>query len=317
VIFPPVLWSYLTLDEGASHVLAIARYLHTSIVERLLGRVYPDARNLQIVATAGGNSAIPGDPEQLILLKPDAVFTWSWFSEPLEAIRFPGVVEFNYDDKEPDKSDVAIWNLVARATQKSARGDALLKRYSEKRASLQGLIPTQRSPGLRVAIISSNGDNHFLIGKTDYLNDRMKPLGAENCDPSKNNSDLDPEELIRLDPDIIVLMSYEDDTYLPQDVYKDSRFRYLKAVRDHRVYKMPSGGSRMEGPVEEPLLLLWLAELFHPEEMPRRLRDEFKETYQEVYHYRLSNDEIDRTLFLKENSLSAGYGRFARAEALP
>jgi hypothetical protein len=46
----------------------------------------------------------------------------------------------NYGNKDPDKSDLAIWNLVARVTRKSARGDVLLKRCSAKRASLVAMI---------------------------------------------------------------------------------------------------------------------------------------------------------------------------------
>jgi hypothetical protein len=46
-----------------------------------------------------------------------------------------------------------------------------------------------------------------MVAKLGYLDGRLQSLGGENCDPSRNNSDLDPEELIRLDPDIIVLMS--------------------------------------------------------------------------------------------------------------
>ena len=40
--------------------------------------------------------------------------------------------------------------------------------------------------------------------------------------------------------------------------------------------------------------------------MPRRLRDEYRETYQEVYHYAISDDEIDRAIYLDENHHSAG-----------
>jgi len=46
--------------------------------------------------------------------------------------------------------------------------------------------------------------------------------------------------------------------------------------------------------------------------MPRRLRAEYKETYQEVLHYALSDDDIDRAIYLNENSHSAGYERFMR-----
>lgn len=68
----------------------------------------------------------------------------------------------------------------------------------------------------------------------------------------------------------------------------------------------------MNEPVEDPLLIEWMAEVFYPDIMPRRLREEYKETYWDVYHYHISDDEIDKAIFLDENCRSAGYERFVR-----
>jgi iron complex transport system substrate-binding protein len=68
----------------------------------------------------------------------------------------------------------------------------------------------------------------------------------------------------------------------------------------------------MNEPVEDPLLLGWMAEVFYPDIMPRNLRDEYKESYQEVYHYSISDDEIEKAIYLVENRRSAGYERFER-----
>jgi hypothetical protein len=65
--------------------------------------------------------------------------------------------------------------------------------------------------------------------------------------------------------------------------------------------------------VEEPLMLRWFAEILYPGQISGSLRTEYKKTYAEVYHYSVSDDEIDRTLYLKDNLQSAGYERFARA----
>jgi hypothetical protein len=43
-------------------------------------------------------------------------------------------------------------------------------------------------------------------------------------------------------------------------------------------------------------LLDWLAEIIHPDAMPRRLRAEYRETYREVFHYGLTDDAIDRAI---------------------
>jgi iron complex transport system substrate-binding protein len=88
-------------------------------------------------------------------------------------------------------------------------------------------------------------------------------------------------------------------------------FQSLRAVRERRIYKLPEH-TNMNELVEDPLLLTWMAELFYPDAMPRQLRDEYKETFQEVYHYSVSDDEIDKVIYLEENRHSAGYERFVR-----
>ncbi len=64
--------------------------------------------------------------------------------------------------------------------------------------------------------------------------------------------------------------------------------------------------------MDEPLLQLWMAELLYPNELSETLREQFKATYQEIYHYAISDDDIDKAVFLKENISSAGYERFVR-----
>jgi hypothetical protein len=71
----------------------------------------------------------------------------------------------------------------------------------------------------------------------------------------------------------------------------------------------------MDGPVEGPIMDLWMALMIHPDLKPERsLRTEIQETYHEVYGYIMSEAEIDEYLFLPDNTLSAGYERIIRAE---
>lgn len=45
-----------------------------------------------------------------------------------------------------------------------------------------------------------------------------------------------------------------------------------------------------------------MAQVFCPDINLPRLRDEYKQQYRDVYHYVITDDEIDRLIYLKENS---------------
>ena len=60
-----------------------------------------------------------------------------------------------------------------------------------------------------------------------------------------------------------------------------------------------------------------MAEVFYSDIMSHKLREEYRETYQEVYHYAISDDEIDKLLSPEENRHSAGYDLFVRQKTGP
>jgi iron complex transport system substrate-binding protein len=92
-------------------------------------------------------------------------------------------------------------------------------------------------------------------------------------------------------------------------------YRSLRAVKDRRVYTAPMF-SLSDLFLEEPLLLDWLAEIFYPDAAPPQLRAKYKQAFLELFQYQLSDDEIDRAIYVKENLQSQGYERFARQALL-
>jgi iron complex transport system substrate-binding protein len=122
---------------------------------------------------------------------------------------------------------------------------------------------------------------------------------------------LDPEQILRFDPDVIVMPSFRGEA-APKRLYGDPTWQALRAVRQRRVYLMPESSS-FNFPVDETLLLTWLAELLHPS-LPLVTRAAYREIYAQAYHYELGDDEIDQSLFMKENCNSVGYERFAREQ---
>jgi iron complex transport system substrate-binding protein len=141
----------------------------------------------------------------------------------------------------------------------------------------------------------------------------MTRAGGENPARDQNFSgEMNIEQMMLLDPDVIILVPSVLASTTPSTFYNDPRWRPIRAVRDKRVYLMPATTSYNQ-PVDERLILNWMAEIFRPEVMPRRARGLYREVYRAVYNFDLNDEEIDNALFLNENSVSAGYERFFRS----
>ncbi|HEY3309117.1 MAG TPA: ABC transporter substrate-binding protein [Desulfuromonadaceae bacterium] len=311
VIFPPMLWSYLTVDEGAANVLAVSNFMHKEVANGLLGRIYPASMNIPTALTSGSNTAIPGDTEQLLLLRPDAVFSWAHMSEPLKQAGLP-VVEEKLGDSE--QNTISLWRLIATVAGKYDRGERLVSRYFEKRDAVERGVAGLNAVEKPTAVFMWVNDftSMFVAVGNSAFSRGLQIAGAKNLAAEFKLSRLNLEQLLMLNPDVIFLHGTFGKEQTPQFFYDQPELQLLSAVKNKRVYKSPIGGSRMEGLVDEPLLQSWMAELLYPDRLPNKFRDECKETYREVYRYDLSDNEIDKAIFLQENLSSKGYNRFVR-----
>ena len=89
-------------------------------------------------------------------------------------------------------------------------------------------------------------------------------------------------------------------------VIADSGFylkQFIERLEEEKLTYIIAGGSHAR-------LAAVLAHRLERNVMPRRLRDEYRETYQEVYHYAISDDEIE--CHLPDETAPAGYERFMR-----
>jgi hypothetical protein len=135
VIFPPVSWDYITVDEGAGHIMAIANYMRKEISQSLLGQIYPASTEMPAAFTNGMNTAIPGDPEALLLTQPDAIISWAHFADSLKSAGLP-VIEVRAQGTE--QGMFALYRLMASMSDRSERGENLIGRYIEKSDEIKG-----------------------------------------------------------------------------------------------------------------------------------------------------------------------------------
>lgn len=303
-ILAPVLSVYAAIDEGLEHVTAVARNIQKDESISTLGHVFPQLASLPVAGIIGANP----DPELILLLKPDALVTWRVQAEALRETGYPGVVELRYSSRQ---SITNIWALLGKLAGHETESIRLLQNAETQQRDLQKILPLNEEKPKVLPMAVINGA--WWIGRKNYyMNTLIEHANAVN--PARDlwfQGPTSPEVILRLDPDFIVMRAFTDED-VPKRLYDDPQWQALRAVRQRRVYLMPLISSPLLNvPVDETLLLTWLAEVLHPS-LPHMIRAAYRGIYARTYRYDLSDDEIDEALFLKENAGSAGYERFAR-----
>jgi iron complex transport system substrate-binding protein len=315
VIFPPLLSGYATLDGGVGHVVAASSFMADQLSKAPIGHVYPALRGIPPVATVPRGTTFPSDPEQVLLMQPDAVLIWRRTGDTLERSGLP-VLEIT--SLFPGKEAQRVWAMMAQLTMQEDRGDRLLQRYRETdRRILDEVNNMPQRPKPRILMMWHNDPLVFYVARSSFppASD-IERLGAINLATVNKIGRIDVEGLLALDADIIFLNAIASITEEPHTFYDQPIFQSMKSVRNRRIYKLPLTGNRMEGiSPDHDLYLEWIAEVLYPDRIPVRLRDMFKSIYQDVYHYSISDVEIDDALFVRENSASAAAERFARSAA--
>jgi ABC-type Fe3+-hydroxamate transport system substrate-binding protein len=308
VTLAPVLADYATIDGGAAHFLATARPNLNNPHELIWAQLYSSLLHLPLT----GPTVDPGDPEIYLKLRPDAVFSWAYFSAPLRQIGLSSLIEmrFNGGDLQATREKLRLIGAVAG---KSNRTELLIEQWNRQLQAVEQQINVAHLPVTRVAILNGSKDAWWIAGgKGFYLNGSLVFTGARNVaevQTFEKNSNSTLENLLQLDPDVI-LLNTEPAEGAPIDLYSAPGYKALRAVRTRRVYVMPHTEDCEL--VDDPVRLDWMAEIFHPGAMTPTLRHLAKTTFLQTYNYELSNSQLDSILRIAENRGSAGYTRFER-----
>jgi ABC-type Fe3+-hydroxamate transport system, periplasmic component len=306
LILTPVAWDYLTVDNTDAHIMAVSPWIREQAEKNLLGRIFPAFLTKGTTVTAFGNG-MPGF-EQIMFMRPDATVIWEWFAEPYEAVHFPGLIRLtSYREGKQE-----LFALLGELTGKADRAKFLFTRHDKEIAHLHHNTLTGKEP-TRIAVIYGNG--FTLWG--DYFKDfntNLKALNAINVGESiaVPRQELSIEVLLLLDPEVIFLVD-NGITMSVEEMYSLPSLRGLRAVKDRRLYRMPEGASRMEGPVERPLLYAWIDRLINSERFPDLgMRGLVGKTYLDIYGYAMSEGDLDDWFQTGDNRHSRHYAEIVR-----
>jgi len=306
VIFGPFLAAFATIDATMQHISAMPDFVKVRAKSGLFGHVF---QQIELIPSMEGT--VRPDVEWILRRRPDAVIAWKSESETLEKAGVRGLAEMDGDAiSDYRNARATMWRLIGGIVGKYGRAQELLNRFRLVIEELQDQLFKVKDEPARVIMPFRMGDGIWSVAdKRYYLNETLEASGGVNVARDVLfNGNTDFEQIYRLDPEVIIL-PYYDGGPIPQTLYSDRFWRPIRAVRDHRVYLTPVHFSDNIA-VDEPLLLTWLAEIFHPNSMPHMTRAAYWQAYAQVYHYDLTDDEIDHALFFEENGASAGYERF-------
>jgi iron complex transport system substrate-binding protein len=145
---------------------------------------------------------------------------------------------------------------------------------------------------------------YYVIGKNTFSTQGKNSLAywlVEMAGGSLVSKELGPgfadasmEQIIAWNPEVIVICGT-----LPSDtILADPRWQSIRAVRNRRVHLCPEGVFLWgHGSSEVHLFIMWLSKILHPDRFQSlQLEREIKDYYSRFYHYKLTDDDVQRIL---------------------
>ncbi|XSG84434.1 MAG: ABC transporter substrate-binding protein [Methylohalobius sp. ZOD2] len=311
VYIPPVMGTYLTVDRQSDHIVGTSAFAKRIIAQGLLNRIFPGTAKIPDVTR---NGYFAPNQEALLATRPEVVFqTVQIGPEPYAQLEKLGLKVIGITGVHGEDDFITWTHLAGTVAGKAKMAESLTSRFEAERKRMDTMfegLPDKMRPKvlhlmhvepLRPAVGGSAYDQGIRHAGGRNVAGKMTQFGPVTF-----------EQVLAWDPDVILISGWPEEKTVPADLFGDPKWAVLHAVKARRVYKVPLGGQRFEGVVEEPLYWQWLAELLHPKQTERRFRSQFQQTYRTVYDYPLSEDQIDRAIYADANRQSAGFDRLLR-----
>lgn len=238
--------------------------------------------------------------EELIKLNPDVVITLPQTTKLIKRMEDLGIPVFclNMPAVECEQLPEVI-SLIGKVIGKEEEAEALASYYEEKLEMILNITSElQMGEKPKVFLAINEGLTTHLAPLTLSM---MRIVGLQNVAENLSwvagtgppYTDVSMETLLKWDPSIILAF----DKYTKDAVLSDPRFRDIDAVRNDRIYIIPSGCRSWILPESESILgTMWLAQKLHPDKFTFDLEKEAKEFYSRFFGYEISDEELSKVL---------------------
>jgi iron complex transport system substrate-binding protein len=298
----PVPALYYAVTGDTSKIAGFAAEAKSNMRRSMLGAMAPELLKTPTDFVKGKDINI----EELLRIKPDVVFFWGLYPkqvELLERVHIPAVAIYTMKGGNALQTIHCWIRMLGRIFGEGEKSAELIQ-DSQRTADMvysriQG-IPRNKKP--RALLIASHSSREIGVpGKGVYIQYWLEATGAVNAaEDVKGTAVINMEQIYKWDPDIIYLSNFCN--LYPPDLINNAIDRQdwskLRAVREQRVYKIPSGIYRWCPPsADAALMLKWLAKIHHPQLFgDYDMKEEVRRHFADFYRYNLAPEQIENIL---------------------
>ncbi len=173
--------------------------------------------------------------------------------------------------------------LIGKATNTQAKAAELLGFISAQTERLSAALANSAKPKVYLA---GNSNMLSTAGSAMYQSDMIRLAGGENVAADIKDTywvEISYEQLLSWNPEYIILAS--DATYTVEDVLKDPNLAGCDAIKNGKVFKMPSKAEAWDSPVPSGILgAVWLSAILHSEVFTEASASDVIDTYYETFY---------------------------------
>ncbi len=232
------------------------RPIYAKAAEELLSSAYDvgSAKSFDVEA------CLSAEPDLVILPKKAKDY-----AETLSTVGIPVIIV----DPESQKSLEQMIELLGKATGTEENADKLIRYYNEEKVVLDFLM----SGVERENVMFCNPGNYLSIAPNGmYQSDLIEKSGGRNAFSDIEGTswvNVSYEQIALANPDVIIVPTNSNANGTPdylEELLNDPALSGINAIKNKRVYIMPSGYESWDSPVPSGILgAFWLVSVLHPE----------------------------------------------------
>ncbi len=223
--------------------------------------------------------------EQVIAAKPDLVILSKKSKQIVQNLEKSNIKVFVVSAENLDELKSTVKNLGI-VTGKEKESEEFMNYYTKNLDSINNKLKAVDQKN-KPKVYMAGGSMYLTPGKNMFQNSLIELSGGINVAGSLSGSakwsEVSAEQLISWNPDIIILTQYSGVN--PQDVLSNDSLKDINAIKNKKVYLMPSKMSSWDMPSPQTILgIMWLSTKTNPEAFKdTNITKEVDDFYQKFY----------------------------------
>ena len=297
----PIPWASVVfaVDGGSDRISTINPSAMSAYKSSFLEKIDP---NYGKIDTSIIGSDFKFNSEELVNRGIQAMVIWDDQDMEAENLKTLGITPVMVQNKTKEALQESL-RAIGQLLNKEDRANRFVKLYDDGYKIMESYGEKLEKVDKKKVLFLKNPELK-IMGVDNFINEAGKMAGA-NLIGGKSKS-ITMEEIMKEDPDIILLSNFDD--FTPHDFYKNTLpgqdWSQIKAVKNKQVYKVPIGIYRWDAPgVETPLMMQWMGKVIQPDVFSDLdFKGHFHDFYKEYFHYQLTKEDVEQILNEKANS---------------